>query len=76
MKLFQVVYEQDGENHRSPGKTSTDIERTTMSFCAENIQTVWNAIDWLLNDPERTVVTIAEVLPQVSVLKEKQNATD
>ena len=69
MKLFQVTYEQDGETNGTPGRVATDIERITISFCAKDIQTVWGEIDWLLNNPEMTVISISEALPQVSVLK-------
>lgn len=70
MKLFQVIYEIDGDTRREPGKAITEINRVTLSIAAHHIDEVWNDIEWLRNDEEITVVQIAEVLPMVKILSQ------
>jgi hypothetical protein len=69
MKLFQVQYEQDGASYKDGHKSVTDIDRVTMSLCAENIQQVWDALEYIRLDEEKTIMSIAEVLPAVQILK-------
>ena len=68
MKVYRVVYEEDGETTTEPGKRATEIRRVDLRYAAEKINQVWEAIDWLLNDEERTVIAIVEESPAITVL--------
>ena len=68
MKVFRVVTERDGETTREPGKTSTELVRETLLYAADTMQEVWDAIEWLRSDPERTLVELVEVAPAITVL--------
>ena len=68
MKVFLVVVENDGETTREPGMVSTEIKRMDIRYSAESIEQVWNAIEWLRNDPERTIMAIVEESPSITVL--------
>ena len=68
MKIYRVVTERDGETIKEPGKTSTELVRDEYRYAAETIQEVWDAIDWLLNDPERTLLAVIEEAPSIIVL--------
>ena len=58
MKVFRVVVERDGETTREPGKVSTEAIRDSFIYAANDINDVWDSIEWLRNDPERLVVAI------------------
>ena len=68
MKLFQVQYEQDGASYKEGHKSVTDIDRITVSYCAGDIKQVWNEIEYLRIDEGITIISIAEVLPSVTIL--------
>lgn len=74
MKVFRVVVERDGETTREPGKTSTEVIRDSYMYAANNINDVWDSIEWLRNDPERLVVAIVEEFPAITVIKEKEDS--
>lgn len=69
MKVYRVVYEQDGETTRVPGKVSTEINRVEVRYAAEHIAAVWDGIDWLRNDEEITIIAILEEAPSITVLR-------
>lgn len=73
MKLFQVVYEEDGATTREPGRVATEIRRCEMYYVADTLEQVWEEIEWLRRDHEREVVTVTQVLSAVSVLKPLPN---
>jgi hypothetical protein len=70
VKIFRVVTERDGETTAVPGtgKRSTEIERMDHRYAAETITEVWDAIDWLRNDQEQTVIAIIEEHPAITIL--------
>ena len=68
MKVYQVVYEHDGETTTVPGKKSTEINRVVIRYAAEHIAEVWEAIEWLRNDEEQTVIVVFEEHSAISVL--------
>lgn len=68
MKVFRVVTERDGETARESGRVSTELVREDFRYAAETMQEVWAAIDWLRNDPERTLVALVEEAPAITVL--------
>jgi hypothetical protein len=69
MKVYRVVYEEDGETTAEPGKQSTEIRRMELRYAANTMKEVWGAIDWLLNDEgDRTVIAIIEEAPAITVL--------
>jgi hypothetical protein len=68
MKVYRVVTERDGETTKEPGRTSTELLREEHRFAAETMQEVWDAIDWLRNDPERVLLAVIEEAPAITVL--------
>jgi len=68
MKVYQVVYEHDGEITAEPGKQSIEINRVTVRYAAEHIAEVWEAIEWLRNDEEQTIIAIIEEAPAIIML--------
>jgi len=64
MKLYEVVTEHDGV----PEGFTTPIVTSRYYFGAYSIDEVWNHIDWLVNDPERTVISISQVVEQFDVV--------
>jgi len=68
MKVYRVTTERDGVTSREPGRTSTEVLQEHHYYAAETIEQVWQAIDWLRSDPERTVLGVIEVLPALTVL--------
>jgi len=68
MKVYQVVYEHDGETTTALGKKSTEITRMVIRYAAEHIAEVWEAIEWLRNDEEQTIIAIIEEAPAITVL--------
>lgn len=73
MKVFRVVVERDGETTREPRKVSTEVIRDSYMYAANDINDVWDSIEWLRNDPERLVVAIIEESPAITVIKEKKD---
>lgn len=71
MKVFRVVTERDGIRIDAPGKSSTDIMRDELRYAAETIQDVWNAIEWIRLDEERTILAIIEEAPAITVVQPK-----
>jgi len=68
MKVYRVVTERDGATTKEPGKTSTELLREEHRYAAETMQEVWDAIDWLRNDPERVLLAVIEEAPAITVL--------
>ena len=68
MKVYQVVYERDGETVAEPGKRSTEIQRMVIRYAAGHIEEVWEAIEWIRGDVELTLVAILEESPAITVL--------
>lgn len=71
MKVFRVTTERDGDTTKEPGKTTTEIKRESLLFAAETIGRVWVAIDWIRQDPDLTIVEIAEVAPAIHLVRDK-----
>ena len=70
MKVYRVVTERDGATIKEPGRTSVDLVREEFRYAANTIQRVWDAIDWLRNDPERTLIAVVEEYPSIDVLQD------
>jgi hypothetical protein len=68
MKVFRVVVERDGNTINEPGVVSTEVRQDNYRYAADTIEQVWDAIDWLRNDPERTVIAVVEEFPAITVL--------
>jgi hypothetical protein len=68
MKLFRVVTQEDGLTTKESGKSTTNIIQLDHRYAAENIEEVWLAIEWLRDDPERTVLAIIEEAPAITVI--------
>jgi hypothetical protein len=71
MKVFRVVTEHDGETTKVPGRTTTDINRMEYRYGAATIQQVWDAILFLREDPECTVIALIEECSGLTVLKDE-----
>jgi hypothetical protein len=68
MKVFRVLAEHDGETTKVPGKVSTELVRAEYRYAANTMQEVWDAIEWLRNDHEETIIAIHEEAPAITVL--------
>jgi hypothetical protein len=68
MKIFRVVTERDGQTTKEPGRVTTGIVREEFRYAATTIKDVWDAITWLHNDPERTLIALIEDAPSITVL--------
>ena len=77
MKLFQVIYEEDGETTKEPDNTRTVINRNQLYYAARLIDEVGTAVDWIrTGGEERTLISIAEVAPAVQVIGSPDSAGD
>ena len=70
MKIYRVVTERDGETTKKPGESTTEIVRSDYRYAANSMQQVWDAIDWMKNDTETTLVAILEEHPAITILEE------
>jgi len=73
MKIFRVVTERTGETTAASGTgiRSTEIQRMDHRYAAETITEVWDAIEWIRNDQEQTVIAIVEEHPAITILDVK-----
>ena len=60
--------DRDGEATREHGRRSTEIVREEHRFAADTMQQVWDAIEWMRHDPERTLIALVEEAPAITVL--------
>ena len=68
MKLYEVVYEEDGRTITAPGISETQVKRARLYYAAESAEAVWEAIADLRSDPERTFMGLGEIAPLVTVI--------
>ena len=68
MKIFRVVTHEDGRTVKAPGVSETEVRQVDMRYATETMQQVWDAIEWIRNDPERELIAIIEEHPAVTVL--------
>ena len=68
MKVYRVVTERDGRTTKTPGTVSVEVLREDHRYAAESMQTVWDRIAWLREDPECTLIAIIEEAPAITVL--------
>jgi len=68
MKVYRVVTERDGAMTKEPGEVSVDLLREEFRYAADTMQEVWDAIEWMRNDAERTVIALIEEAPAITVL--------
>lgn len=68
MKVFRVVTEYDGKSIKDSGVTRTELIREEILFASETMIDVWEAIEWMRLDPERTIVEISEAAPAITIL--------
>ena len=72
MKVYRVVTDRDGITSSEPGKRSTEIVREELKYAAETIQEVWDAIEWIRFDEERTLIAIIEEFPTITIITPKE----
>ena len=70
MKVYRVVVERDGSTIKEPGRTSVELVREEFRYAANTMQRVWDAIDWLRNDPECTLIAVIEESPSIHVVQD------
>ena len=75
MKVYRVVTERDGATTTEPGRTSVELVREEFRYAANTIQRVWDAIEWIRNDPERTLLAVVEEAPSIDVLHDAERLT-
>ena len=68
MKMYRVVREVEGRTIKEPGITETALRQESIYYAAQSMQQVWDAIDWIRNDPEAKLVAIIEDAPAINVL--------
>ena len=68
MKIFVVIVDSDGPTLKAPGVSETEVKRMSYYYAAESIQRVWDAVEEMRNDPERTVIAVYEERPSVTIL--------
>lgn len=73
MKVYRVVTEREGIKTTEPGRTTTQMLQEELRYAAETMQEVWEAIDWLRNDPERVLLAVIEEAPAITVLGPNRN---
>lgn len=64
--------DRDGEATQEHGRRSTEIVREEHRFAADTMQQVWDAIEWMRHDPERTLIALVEEAPAITVLTPNQ----
>jgi len=74
MKVYRVVTERDGAATKEPGKVSVELLREEFRYAANTMQEVWDAIEWMRNDTEHTVIALIEEAPAVTVLGCKEQS--
>ncbi len=70
MKIFRVVVERDGVTTKIPGNVTTEIVRSEYRYGAESIAQVWDAIEWIRDDVESTVIALHEEHPAITILQQ------
>lgn len=68
MQVYRVLAERDGKTTKESGESRTELVREEFRYAAETIQEVWDAIGWLRDDPEYTVLALIEEAPTITVL--------
>lgn len=68
MKIFKVITERDGIQHNSPGIITTEVMREEYFYVAKNMQDVWDGIEWIRNDEEKTLMCIQEWVGSATVI--------
>ena len=76
MKVYRVVTERDGATMKQPGLTSIEMLREEFRYAANTMQEVWDAIEWLRNDTECTVIALIEEAPAITVLMPMETNVD
>lgn len=75
MKVFRVITEQDGKTENKDGVRVTSIDRAEYRYAAETIEEVWEAIGWIREDAEKTVIAIVEEAPAITILTPNAGVT-
>jgi hypothetical protein len=68
MKVYAVQVQRDGHTVKAPGVSETVIRKEEFLFAADNINRVWEAIDFIRNDPEAHLIGVWEQHPAIQVL--------
>lgn len=68
MKVFAVQVERDGKTVKAPGVSETVIRKEEFLFAAKTLGEVWEAIEFIRNDPEAHLIGVWEQYPSIQVL--------
>jgi len=68
MKLYEVTFEVPGYTVKAPGISETELKREQTYYVADSVVEVWEQIQGMLADPERSFMAIVEKLPAVTVV--------
>lgn len=72
MKVYRVVTEYpSGQIEKFPGGSSEKITREEFRYAAEDIELVWEALDYIRKDLDRTIIAIIEEAPAIMVLPKR-----
>lgn len=70
MKLFVVLYEEDGNTVKAPGVSETEVKRVALRIAATDIELVWRNIEHIRKDPEKDFIGVYEEQPMIQVLSD------
>lgn len=76
MSLFKVCWEEDGKVIKEPGIVTTELTRCEHFYVADTLETVWNAIGDIRNDPEqrKRLVSLADCSVGITVLTDQESS--
>ena len=68
MKIFVVLYEEPGLTIKAPGISEQAIKRVERRIAAMDLETVYQHIKQIREDPERHFIGVWEEHPMVEIL--------
>ena len=69
MKLYKVMYDEDGRTVKGDGITQTQLMSTTLFIAASSMEQVWEFTKDIREDPEKEFKSISVVVESVRVLR-------
>lgn len=70
MRLFEVIYEEDGKTIKEPGITQTEIKQVSACFVASSMENLLKHIEYIRIDPEKDLKQIREVVSSVTIIED------
>ena len=70
MKLYKVMYDEDGRTVKGDGITQTQLMSTTLFIAASSMEQVWEFTKDIREDPEKEFKSISVVVESVGCCDE------